>query len=90
VGTTTLAPGLRGPGAGCPPAAEPSKAELQAIEAEWPLIAAEVALVDAECAYAIRPSATTRAAVRAAEAAVIRAHLAHTRTTTPPSQGEAA
>ena len=89
VGTTTPAPGPRGPGAGCPPA-EPSKAELQAIEAEWPLIAAEVALVDAECAYAIRPSAANRAAVRAAEAAVIRAHLAHTRTTRTPSQGEAA
>lgn len=88
VGTTTPAPGPRGPGAGCPPV-EPSKAELEAIEAEWPLIAAEVALVDAECHYLTRPSAATRAAVRAAEAAVIRVHLAHTRTT-PPSQGEVA
>ena len=89
VGTTTPAPGPRGPRAGSA-LAEPSKAELLAIEAEWPLIAAEVALVDAECAYAIRPSAANRAAVRAAEAAVIRAHLAHTRTTRTPSQGEAA
>lgn len=91
VGTTTPAPGPRGPGAGCPlPTDGPSTAELEAIEAEWPLLAAEVALVDAECAYLIRPSAATRAAVRAAEAAVIRAYLAHTRTTTPPTQGEAA
>ncbi len=76
VGTTTPAPGPRGPGAGCPPA-EPSKAELEAIEAEWPVIAAEVALVDAECRYLARPSAASRAAVRAAEATVIRAHLLH-------------
>ena len=61
-GTATApAPGLPWPGAGAPPV-EPSVADLEAIEAEWPLIAAEVALVDAECAYAIRPSAATRAA----------------------------
>ncbi|WP_239335059.1 MULTISPECIES: DUF6284 family protein [unclassified Frankia] len=31
---------------------EPSKRELAAIEAEWPLIAAELAIVDAEVAVA--------------------------------------
>ena len=75
-GTTTApAPGLPLPGAGAPPAHGPTVAELEAIEAEWPVIAAEVALVDAECRYLARPSAASRAAVRAAEAAVIRAHL---------------
>lgn len=53
----------------------PTVADLEAIEAEWPVIAAEVALVDAECHYLAHPSTTTRAAVRAAEAAAVRAHL---------------
>jgi Family of unknown function (DUF6284) len=32
---------------------EPTAAELSAIEAEWPLIQAELDLVDAECAVAL-------------------------------------
>lgn len=71
----TPTPGHRGPGVGAPASLEPTADELAAIEAEWPVIAAEVALVDAECQYLRRPSTTTRAAVRAAEAAVVRAHL---------------
>lgn len=63
----------------------PTRAELEAIEAEWPVIAAEVALVDAECRHLVRPSAATRAAVRAAEAAVARAHLSFH--TSPISNG---
>lgn len=82
-GTATApAPGDRGPGAWAPASQEPTTEELAAIEAEWPVIAAEVALVDAECQYLRRPSAATRAGVRSAEAAVIRAHIqfvAHTR-----------
>ncbi len=31
----------------------PSRADLRAIEAEWPLIAAEIAVVDAEIALAV-------------------------------------
>lgn len=45
----------------------PTVAELEAIEAEWPLIAAELALVDAEVLAATNPtSATAVAAVTAA------------------------
>ena len=44
----------------------PTVAELQAIENEWPLIAAELALVDAEVQAATHPSPIADAAVVAA------------------------
>jgi len=54
----------------------PTEAELADIDDEWPVIAAEVALVDAECRHAAAPSELTRRAIRRAEHA-----LAHTRAT---------
>ncbi len=48
----------------------PTRAELEAIDAEWPLIAAEIALVDAEARAALHPTEVTEAAVEAAQAAV--------------------
>jgi hypothetical protein len=40
------------------PDREPTAQELQEIEAEWPLIAAELAVVDAEIAAALSPDGT--------------------------------
>ena len=42
------------------PVDEPSAAELTAIEREWPLIAAELAVVDAEVAIAAAGDAVTK------------------------------
>lgn len=47
----------------------PTTAELSAIDSEWPLIAAELALVDAECRLAFSPDVL---AVRAHRRAVAR------------------
>lgn len=47
---------------------EPTIEDLAAIEAEWPLIAAEIAVVDAECRLALAP--TDVLAIRAHRRAV--------------------
>ncbi len=54
----------------------PTQRELEAIEAEWPLIAAEIALVDAETQAALHPGELTDVAVEDARAAVATARLA--------------
>lgn len=51
---------------------EPTPAELAEVEAERPLLDAELAVVSAECAYVARPSVSARARVRRAEAALVR------------------
>src|SRR5687767_4351179 len=56
--------------------AEPNKADIAAIEAEWPLIAAEVDLVEAECRLARTPLDTVaerarRRAMRSLLAALV-------------------
>ncbi|MEM7341605.1 MAG: DUF6284 family protein [Actinomycetota bacterium] len=51
---------------------EPTAAELAQLEAERPLLDAELAVVSAECAYIARPSIEARARVRRAEAALSR------------------
>ncbi len=74
------------------PADEPTRAELAAIEAEWPRIAAEMDLLDAEIAmlYAADrggPTALDWRRLRRAEARVIRetfAHVARRTTRTGP------
>lgn len=65
----------------------PSVAELAAIEAEWPVIAAEVALVDAECEQLLRPSGVARARVRRAEAVLARVIAAGTSPALVPPVG---
>jgi hypothetical protein len=45
---------------------EPTIADLRAIEAEWPVLAAEVELVDAECRAASYPGPVSRRAVQRA------------------------
>jgi hypothetical protein len=45
---------------------EPTVADLRAIEAEWPVLAAEVELVDAECRAATHPGPVSRRAVQRA------------------------
>jgi Family of unknown function (DUF6284) len=62
-----------------PAAGEPTAADLAAIEREWPLIAAELALLDAEIATLVAGvgvSALERRRVRRAEARVMRAATA--------------
>ncbi len=54
----------------------PTRGELEAIEAEWPLIAAEIALVDTETHAALHPGELTDIAVEAARAAVATARRA--------------
>ncbi len=74
------------------PADEPTRAELAAIEAEWPRIAAEMDLLDAEIAmlYAADrggPTPLDWRRLRRAEARVIRetfAHVARRTTRTGP------
>ena len=53
--------------------AEPSAADLAAITAEWPLIEAELRLLDAEITQINQPSPLNRRRVRLAEAGVARA-----------------
>lgn len=48
---------------------EPNEAELAAIEAEWPVLAAELAVVDAHCRFLASPDVSTRRALRRAESA---------------------
>jgi hypothetical protein len=55
----------------------PSDADLAAIEAEWPVLAAELDLVDAEIDAVRRPSHTARVRVRRAEAGLVLALLDH-------------
>ena len=49
---------------------DPTRAELGAIEATWPVIAAEVALVDAEAQAVLIPSDDSEAALVSAIASV--------------------
>jgi hypothetical protein len=51
---------------------EPTASALAAIDAEWPLIEAELALTDAEITQTTHPSALNRTRVRLAEARVTR------------------
>jgi hypothetical protein len=69
---------------------EPTPTELAAIEAEWPLIAAEIAVVAAECRLALAPTDALsirahRRTVRAALAAAAQhsKHLEPTDTAAP-------
>lgn len=48
----------------------PTRTELEAIESEWPLIAAELALVDVEALAAAHPSELAERAVAIASALV--------------------
>ncbi|MCE0536006.1 DUF6284 family protein [Kineosporia rhizophila] len=48
----------------------PSRAELRQIEAEWPLIAAEIAVVDAEIALAMTDDADSELGRRRLDQAV--------------------
>jgi hypothetical protein len=70
--------------------AEPDPTDLAAIEADWPLIAAEIAVVEAECRLAAAPADVLairahRRAVRAALAAAAQhaKHLEPTDTAAP-------
>jgi hypothetical protein len=45
---------------------EPTRADLAAIDAEWPLLEAELAVVDAECQAVAWPGPITRRALRRA------------------------
>lgn len=65
---------------------EPDEAELAAIEAEWPVLAAELAVVDAHCRFLACPDVSTRRALRRAESARDRTVANHT-TTTSRSEG---
>jgi hypothetical protein len=81
------------------PGGEPTVADLAAIEAEWPLISAELDVLDAEITILStkRPTALDWRRLRRAEAGLIRAFLdthptAHTTPTTTeePAGGVAA
>lgn len=52
---------------------EPTTAELEAIEAEWPVLAAELAVVTAECRLLTSPDESACRALRRALAARDRA-----------------
>ena len=53
--------------------AEPTVDELEAIEAEAPVLAAELAVVDAECRWLICPSDLNRRHLRRTQSALSRA-----------------
>lgn len=53
---------------------EPTIVELLAIEAEWPLIAAELAVVEAQCRFLGSPDVLTRRALRRAVTSLTRAY----------------
>ena len=53
---------------------EPTVEDLEAIEAEWPVLAAELAVVDAHCRFLNSPDVLARRALR-------RAVVAHTNAT---------
>lgn len=57
---------------------EPDEAELAEIEAEWPVLAAELAVVDAHCRFLACPDVSTRRALRRAESARDRTVANHT------------
>lgn len=58
----------------------PSVEELAAIENEWPVLAAELAVVHAECQHLLRPSDITHRSLRRAHRALTTAELhAHNR-----------
>lgn len=57
---------------------EPDEADLAAIEAEWPVLAAELAVVEAQCRFLASPDTSTRRALRRAEATRDRTIAAHT------------
>ena len=57
--------------------AEPTVEDLEAIEAEWPVIAAEVALVSAEIEFLGRPSLEARRHLRRSQHALARAIACH-------------
>ncbi len=57
----------------------PTDADLWAIEAEGPVIDAEVALVDAECQFAAHATPFTLRRLRRAQAALLRANTLHHR-----------
>lgn len=57
------------------PSSGPTAAELTAIQEEWPLIAAEVELVDAESALLRAPSAESELARRRVRRAEVRVAL---------------
>jgi len=62
---------------------EPSAAELAAIEREWPVLSAELAVVQAECRHLLRPSDLSHRALRRAHRALAVAQRdAHNLTTT--------
>lgn len=63
--------------------AEPDPSELAAIEAEWPVLAAELAVVDAHCRFLASPDVSTRRALRRAEAARDRTIAHHPRGNRP-------
>lgn len=68
---------------------EPSREALRAIDAEWPLIAAEVAVVDAESAFLRAPGDLTAWRVARAERALRRV-LAERRSASSRTFGGAA
>lgn len=55
------------------PEPEPTVEDLQAIEAEWPVLAAELAVVEAQCRFLVSPDVLARRALRRAEVALSRA-----------------
>lgn len=57
--------------------AEPTVDELKAIEAEAPVLAAELAVVDAECRWLICPSDLNRRHLRRTQSALSRAIAVH-------------
>lgn len=56
---------------------EPTIEELRQIEIEWPVEAAYLAVVEAECRFFARPDVLARRAVRRAEVALDRALADH-------------
>ncbi len=56
---------------------EPTVEELRQIEVEWPVEAAYLAVVEAECRFLARPDVLARRAVRRAEVALDRALADH-------------
>ncbi len=57
--------------------AEPTAEELRRIEAEWPIEAAYLAVVEAECRFIGRPDVLGRRALRRAEVALDRVLVEH-------------
>ena len=64
---------------------DPTPADLAAIEAEWPLIAAELYVVTAECRLATSPDELATRAHRRAVTHLAALTREHSRTTRPAS-----